>query len=242
MSDINNEVALIQDISEIDHFVVNPKKKKKEIKALAQQMVDNGESIDPYNPDASRNNRRLNRFYKKVLIESQEGIAAVPQDLPLATRMNILQERDPARFRDYMQRLDKAAKEGDADSKQLLDEIFETGARDRRGYEGLNEFMMASTGGLPGLLGTYLPRAIGSIYNNHNMLDPTSPGIVTDNFRNTNPTASTIANVVAGTMIGGIFAKDMQFGKHGNNKTNYYNEKKLAQELAAKKADEAFKQ
>lgn len=137
MSDINNEVDLIQDISEIDHAVVNTKKKKKEIKALAQQMVDNGESIDPYNPDASRNNRRLNRFYRKALRENQEGVADVPQDLPLAARMNILQERDPARFRDYMQRLDKAAKEGDADSKQLLDEIFETGARDRRGYEGL---------------------------------------------------------------------------------------------------------
>lgn len=42
--------------------------------------------------------------------------------------------------------------------------------------------MFAATGGVLGLMSTYTPKAIRSIYNGYNMFDLDSPGVVTKNY------------------------------------------------------------
>jgi hypothetical protein len=58
-------------------------------------------------------------------------------DLPLATRINLLQKNDPKKYQEIMQRLIQSEKEGNLESKKLLGEIGEDAGRSRRGYEEL---------------------------------------------------------------------------------------------------------
>lgn len=81
---------------------------------------------------------------------------------PLETKINNLKKTDPKKYREYLSTLAKSANNGNKEAKDLLGKIGEDAARQRGGYEGLNEFMMASTGGLPGIIANYLPKIIGS--------------------------------------------------------------------------------
>lgn len=159
-------------------------------------------------------------------------------DLPLATRINLLKDKDPKRYQENMQRLIQAEKDGNEEARKLLGEIGEDAARNRRGYEGLNEFMMTSISGLPGVLGTYAPRIIGSVYNGYNMFDQKNPGVVTKRFNENHPILSASANILTGSLIGGMVAKGMAVSKSYDSKTNYYNDKKEA----LKNADKAFRE
>jgi hypothetical protein len=82
--------------------------------------------------------------------------------IPLETRINDLKEANPSKYRDYISTLTSSANRGNEEARELLGKVGEDAARQRRGYEGLNEFMAASTGGLPGIIANYLPKIIGS--------------------------------------------------------------------------------
>lgn len=58
-------------------------------------------------------------------------------DLPLATRINLLKDKDPKRYQENMQRLIQAEKDGNEEARKLLGEIGEDAGRSRRGYEKL---------------------------------------------------------------------------------------------------------
>lgn len=58
-------------------------------------------------------------------------------DLPLATRINLLKDKDPKRYQENMQRLIQLEKDGNEEARKLLGEIGEDAGRSRRGYEKL---------------------------------------------------------------------------------------------------------
>lgn len=62
-------------------------------------------------------------------------------DLPLATRINLLKDKDPKRYQENMQRLIQAEKDGNEEARKLLGEIGEDAGRSRRGYEKLASAM-----------------------------------------------------------------------------------------------------
>ena len=82
-------------------------------------------------------------------------------DLPLATRINLLKDKDPKRYQENMQRLIQAEKDGNEEARKLLGEIGEDAGRSRRGYEGLKEFAMSVPFGLSSL-NSFLGSKFGS--------------------------------------------------------------------------------
>lgn len=124
---------------------------------------------------------------------------------PLETRINDLKETNSSKYKEYLSTLTSSANSGNEKAKELLGKIGEDAAKQRRGYEGLNQFMYSATGGLLGLVGLYAPRAIGSIWNGHSMFDPKSLGIVTENYTKNHPYGSAILNIAAGTLSGTPF-------------------------------------
>lgn len=123
---------------------------------------------------------------------------------PLETRINDLKETNPSKYRDYISTLTSSANRGNEEARELLGKVGEDAARQRRGYEGLNEFMVASTGGLPGIIANYLPKIIGSAWNGYSMFDPNSPGIVTKNFQKTYPKTSIGLNLLVSLPSAGL--------------------------------------
>lgn len=65
-------------------------------------------------------------------------------DLPLATRINLLQKQDPERYRKIMKGLIQDEKGGNEGARKLLGEIGEDAGRSRRGYEGLQKAVMSA--------------------------------------------------------------------------------------------------
>lgn len=87
-------------------------------------------------------------------------ISATP-DLPLATRINLLKDKDPKRYQENMQRLIQAENDGNEEARKLLGEIGEDASRNRRGYEGLKDFVTAVPFGLSSL-NSFLGSKFGS--------------------------------------------------------------------------------
>lgn len=122
--------------------------------------------------------------------------------IPLETRINDLKEANPSKYRDYISTLTSSANRGNEEARELLGKVGEDVARQRRGYEGLNEFMAASTGGLPGIIANYLPKIIGSAWNGYSMFDPDSPGLFTKNYQETHPKTTLGLNIALGAIAG----------------------------------------
>lgn len=121
---------------------------------------------------------------------------------PLETRINDLKETNPNKYREHISTLTSSANSGNEEARELLGKVGEDAARQRRGYEGLNEFMTASTGGLPGIIANYLPKTIGSAWNGYSMFDPNSPGIVTKSYQEAHPKTSFGLNLALGITAG----------------------------------------
>lgn len=66
-------------------------------------------------------------------------------------------------YKKWMQRLDKAAQSGNKEAKYTLDKTMEYATADRKGYDGLQEFAMAGTMGVPGI-SSFVGSKVGEKY------------------------------------------------------------------------------
>lgn len=73
----------------------------------------------------------------KALTNLRSKPISITPDLPLATRINLLKDKDPKRYQENIQRLIQAEKDGNEEARKLLGEIGEDAGRSRRGYEKL---------------------------------------------------------------------------------------------------------
>lgn len=108
---------------------------------------------------------------------------------------------------------------------------IENKARERHGYEGLNNFMYSVSGGVPGLVIDYINKIIGSGIttlkgNSKNIFDSSNKGIteiITDNFREKHPTVSNVIDVGLNTIPGILLSKyipDTTIGSTNLNSTD----------------------
>lgn len=72
---------------------------------------------------------------------------------PLETRINDLKETNPNKYREHISTLTSSANSGNEEARELLGKIGEDAARQRRGYEGLNQFVNSTVGGEQGRVG-----------------------------------------------------------------------------------------
>ena len=108
---------------------------------------------------------------------------------------------------------------------------IENKARERHGYEGLNNFMYSVSGGVPGLVIDYINKIVGSVIttlkgNSKNIFDSSNKGIaeiITDNFREKHPTVSNVIDVGLNTIPGILLSKyipDTTIGSTNLNSTD----------------------
>lgn len=108
---------------------------------------------------------------------------------------------------------------------------IENKARERHGYEGLNNFMYSVSGGVPGLAIDYINKIVGSVIttlkgNSKNIFDSSNKGIaeiITDNFREKHPTVSNVIDVGLNTIPGILLSKyipDTTIGSTNLNSTD----------------------
>lgn len=108
---------------------------------------------------------------------------------------------------------------------------IENKARERHGYEGLNNFMYSVSGGVPGLVIDYINKITGSVIttlkgNSKNIFDSSNKGIaeiITDNFREKHPTVSNVIDVGLNTIPGILLSKyipDTTIGSTNLNSTD----------------------
>lgn len=155
----------------------------------------------------------------------------------LAKSLADIQVNDPKKYKELMSKLIESEKNGNEDAKYIIGKVGEISARDRKGYEGLQEFATVTTGSVPGLLGTYLPRALGSAWNGYSMFDPNSPGIVTKEFQENHPYLSTAANLAAGVASG--VGLEMMAGNRGGFNSGKWREDYMNKLKASRALDAA---
>lgn len=80
----------------------------------------------------------------------------------LAAKLANVPTSDPE-YKNWMQRLDKAAQSGNKEAKYTLDKTMEYATADRKGYDGLQEFAMAVTMGVPGI-SSFVGSKVGEKY------------------------------------------------------------------------------
>lgn len=108
---------------------------------------------------------------------------------------------------------------------------IENKARERHGYEGLNNFMYSVSGGVPGLVIDYINKIVGSVIttlkgNSKNIFDSSNKGIaeiITDNFREKHPTVSNVIDVGLNTIPSILLSKyipDTTIGSTNLNSTD----------------------
>lgn len=108
---------------------------------------------------------------------------------------------------------------------------IENKARERHGYEGLNNFMYSVSGGVPGLAIDYINKIVGSVIttlkgNSKNIFDSSNKGIaeiITDNFREKHPTVSNVIDVGLNTIPSILLSKyipDTTIGSTNLNSTD----------------------
>ena len=108
---------------------------------------------------------------------------------------------------------------------------IENKARERHGYEGLNNFMYSVSGGVPGLVIDYINKIVGGVIttlkgNSKNIFDSSNKGIaeiITDNFREKHPTVSNVIDVGLNTIPGILLSKyipDTTIGSTNLNSTD----------------------
>lgn len=108
---------------------------------------------------------------------------------------------------------------------------IENKARERHGYEGLNNFMYSISGGVPGLAIDYINKIVGSAIttlkgNSKNIFDSSNKGIaeiITDNFREKHPTVSNVIDVGLNTIPSILLSKyipDTTIGSTNLNSTD----------------------
>lgn len=141
----------------------------------------------------------------------------------IAKSLADMQINDPKKYKELMSKLIESEKNGNEDAKYIIGKVGEISARDRKGYEGLQEFATVTTGGVPGLVGIYLPRALGSAWNGYSMFDHTSPGVVKKEWQEQYPVLSTITNVAAGITAGGGLEAMTRNTGGGLNFGDFYN-------------------
>lgn len=66
-------------------------------------------------------------------------------------------------YKNWIQRLDKAAQNGNQEAKYTLDKTMEYATANRKSYSGLQEFAMATTAGVPGV-GSFVGSKAGEKY------------------------------------------------------------------------------
>lgn len=115
--------------------------RRRDIRNLASNIVNGNSEYDivSYNPDSSKENKRLNNFYNRIKKKNDKNKLNEQ-----AEYLAYLKQADPKQFGEAVRNLTSLDRSGDVDARYILGKTGEAVARDRRGYEGLQKFAMAA--------------------------------------------------------------------------------------------------